>query len=239
MKVKEESEKVGLKLNTQKTKIVASGPITSWQIDGKTMETVRDFIFLGSKITADDDCSRKIKRCLLLWKKVMTNLESILKSRYITLLTKLCLVKAIVFPVLMYGCENWTIKKAEHQRTIFLNCGVGEESWESLGLQGDPTYPNPKGNQSWIFIEGLTLQLKLLYFGHLMQRTDSLLKNLMLRKIEGEGDNRGWDDWMASLTRWIWVWASARIWSWTGKPCVLLSLGSQRVGHDWVTKVNW
>ena len=117
MKVKEESEKVGLKLNTQKTKIVASGPITSWQIDGKTMETVRDFIFLGSKITADDDCSRKIKRCLLLWKKVMTNLESILKSRYITLLTKLCLVKAIVFPVLMYGCENWTIKKAEHQRT--------------------------------------------------------------------------------------------------------------------------
>ena len=117
IKVKEESEKIGLKLNIQKTKIMASSSITSWQIDGKTMGTVRDFIFLGSKITADGDCSHEIKRCLLLWKKVMTNLDSILKSRYITLLTKLCLVKAIVFPVLMYGCENWTIKKAEHQRT--------------------------------------------------------------------------------------------------------------------------
>ena len=106
MKVKEETEKVGLKLNIQKTKIMASGPIISWQIDGETMETLRDFIFLGSKITADGDCSHEIKRCLLLWKKVMTNIDSILKSRDITLLTKLCLVKAIVFPVLMYGCEN-------------------------------------------------------------------------------------------------------------------------------------
>ena len=113
MKVKEESEKVGLKLNIQKTKIMASGPITSWQIDG---ETVADFIFLGSKITADGDCSHEIKRCLLLGRKVMTNLDSILKSRDITLSTKVCPVKAMVFPVVMYGCESWTIRKAECQR---------------------------------------------------------------------------------------------------------------------------
>ena len=113
LKVKEESEKVGLKLNIQKTKIMASGPITSWQIDGETMETVSDFIFWGSKITADGDCSHEIKRCLLLGRKVMTNLDSILKSRDITLPTKVHLVKAMVFPVVMYGCESWTVKKAE------------------------------------------------------------------------------------------------------------------------------
>ena len=116
MKVKEESEKVGLKLNIQKIKIMASGPITSWEIDGETVETVADFILLGSKITADGDCSHEIKICLLLGRKVMTNLGSILKSRDITLSTKVCLVKAIVFPLVMYGCESWTIRKAEHQR---------------------------------------------------------------------------------------------------------------------------
>ena len=116
MKVKEESEKVGLKLSIQKTKIMASGPITSWEIDGETMETVIDFIFLGSKITADDDCSHEIKRCLLLGRKIMTNLERILKSRDITLPTKVHLVKAMVFPVVMYGYESWTIKNAEYQR---------------------------------------------------------------------------------------------------------------------------
>ena len=113
MKVREESEKVGLKLNIQKTKIIASSPITSWQIDGETVETVRDFILGGFKITADGDCSHKIKRCLLLGRKAMTNLDSILKSRDITLSTKVHLVKAMVFPVVMYGCESWTIKKAE------------------------------------------------------------------------------------------------------------------------------
>ena len=113
MKVKEESEKGGLKLNIQKTKIMASSPITSWEIDGKTVETVADFIFLGSKITADDDCSHEIKRCLLLGRKVRTNLDSIFKSRDITLPTKVHLVKAMVFPVVMYGCESWTVKKAE------------------------------------------------------------------------------------------------------------------------------
>ena len=114
IKVKKESEKVGLKLNIQKTKIMASGPITSWQIDGETMETMRDFIFLGSKITVDGDCSREIKRLLLLGRKVMTNLDSIFKSRDITLSTKVHLVKAMVFPVVMYGCESWTKRKAEH-----------------------------------------------------------------------------------------------------------------------------
>ena len=125
MKVKEESEKVGLKLNIQKMKIMASGPITSWEIDG---ETVSDFIFLGSKITADGDYSHEIKRRLLLGRKVMTNLDSIFKSRDITLPTKVRLVKVMVFPVVMYGCESWTVKKAEHGRIDLLNCGVGEDS---------------------------------------------------------------------------------------------------------------
>ena len=128
MKGKEESEKVGLKLNIQKTKIMASGPITSWQIDGETMETVTDFILRGSKITADGDCSHEIKRHLLLGRKIMTNPDSIIKSRDITLPTKAHLVKAMVFPIVMYGCEIWTIKKTEHQRLMLLNCGVREDS---------------------------------------------------------------------------------------------------------------
>ena len=128
MKVKEESEKVGLKLKIQKTKIMASGPITSWHIDEETVESVADFIFRGSKITVDGDCSHKIRRCLLLGRKVMTNLVSILKNRDITLSTKVHLVKAMVFPVVMYGCESWTIKKGEHKKLMLLNCGVGEDS---------------------------------------------------------------------------------------------------------------
>ena len=128
MKVKEESEKAGLKLNIQKTKIIASGPITSWHIDGEIVETVADFILGGSKITADGDCSHEIKRCLLLGRKVMSKLDSILKSRDITLPAMVRLVKAMVFPMVMYGCESWTVKKAEHQRIDALNCGVGEDS---------------------------------------------------------------------------------------------------------------
>ena len=136
MKVKEESEKVGLKLNIWKTKIMASGPITSWQIDGQTMETVTDFIFLGSKITADGDCSHEIKRCLLPGRKAMTNLDSILKSRDIrTLLTKVCIDKAMVFPVVMYGCERWTIKKAERRRIDAFKLWY----WRRLSQQGDYT----------------------------------------------------------------------------------------------------
>ena len=137
MKVKEESEKAGLKLNIQKTKIMASGPITSWQIDGETMETGTDFIFLGSNITADSDCSHEIKRCLLLGRKAMTNLESVLKSRDVALPTKVHIVKAMVFPVVIYRCESWTIKKAE--KLMLSNCGAGEDCLESLGLQTDQT----------------------------------------------------------------------------------------------------
>ena len=142
MKVKEESEKVGLKLNLQNTKVPASGPITSWQIVGETMETMTDFILGGSKITADGDWSQEIKRCLLLGRKAMISLDSILKSRDVTLPTKFHLVKAMTFPVVIYECRSWTIKKAEHRRISILNCGVGEDSWESLGLQGDQTSPS-------------------------------------------------------------------------------------------------
>ena len=184
MKGKEESEKVGLKLNIQKTNIMASGPITSWQIDGETMETVRDFIFLGSKITADGDCSHEIKRRLLLGRKVMTNLDSIWKSRDITLPTKVHLVKAMVFAVVMYGCESWTIKKAEHWRIDAF------ELWCWRRLLGVP-WTARRSNQSILkeisleySLERLMLKLKLQYFGHLMQRTDSFKKNLMLGKIE-------------------------------------------------------
>ena len=204
MKVKEESEKLGLKLNLQKIKIMASGLITSWQIDGETAETVTDFISGGSKITGDGDCSHEIKRCLLLERKVMTNLDSILKSRDITLPTKVHLVKAMVFPVVMYGCESWTIKKAEHQRTDAF------ELWCWRRLLRVP-WTARRSNQSILkeispecSLEGLMLKLKLQYFGHLMQRTDSLEKTLMLGKIEG-GRRRGWQrmrGWMASPTQW-------------------------------------
>ena len=168
MKVKEESEKVGLKLNIQKTKIMESGPITSWEIDRETVETVSDFIFWGSKITADGDCSHEIKRRLLLGRKVMTNLDSILKSRDITLSTKVRLVKAMVFPVVLDGCESWTVKKAECQRieAFELHC------WRRL-LRVPWTARKP--NQSILKVispgcslEGLMLKLKLQYFGHLM-----------------------------------------------------------------------
>ena len=139
MKVKEESEKVGLKLNIQKTKIMASDPITSWQIDGETAETVPDFIFLGSKVTADGDCSHEIKRHSLLGRKAMIKLDSILKSRDITLLTKVHLVKAMVFPVVMHGCESWTIKKAKHQRIDAFELWYWRRLLRVPGLQGDQT----------------------------------------------------------------------------------------------------
>ena len=185
MKLKEDSENVGLKLNSQKTKIMAPSPITSWQIDGETVGTVADFIFWGSKITVDGGCSHEIKRHLLLGKEVMTNLDCILKSRDITLPTKVHLVKTMVFPVVMYGCECWTIKKADTKELMLLNCGVGEDSWESVGLQGDPTQSILKELSPGCSLEGLMLKLKLQYSGHLMRRTDSLEKTLMLGKIEG------------------------------------------------------
>ena len=184
MKVKEEKVKAGLKLNIQKTKIMASGPITAWQIDGETMEIVRDFIFGGSKITEDGHCSPEIKRCLLLERKAMTNLDSMLKSRDITLLTKVHLVKAMVFPVVMYGCQSWTIKKERQRIDAF-------ELWCCRRLLRVP-WTARKSNQSVLkeirpeyTLEGLMLKLKLQNFGHLMQRTDLLEKTLILGKIEG------------------------------------------------------
>ena len=155
---------------------MASGPITSWQIDGETVQTVADFIFLGSKITAHGDCSHEIKRRLLLGRKVMANLDSILKSRDITLSTKVCLVKAMVFPVVMCGCESWTLKKAEHRRRRLLSIPwTARRSNESILKEVSP------GSS----LEGLMLKLKLQYFGHMMQRDDSFEKTLMLGKIEG------------------------------------------------------
>ena len=206
MKVKEESEKVGFKLNIQKTKIMAPG--TSWQIDG---ETVSDFIFGGSKITADGDCSHEIKRHLPLGRKVMTNLDSILKSRDITLPTKVHLVKAMVFPVVMYGCESWTIKKAERQRTDAF------ELWCWKRLLRVP-WTARRSNQSILkeiipeyALERLMLKLKLQYFGHLMRRVNSLEKTVMLGKIEGRR-RRWWQRmrWLDGITDWrIWVWVNS------------------------------
>ena len=201
MKVKEESEKSGLKLNIQKTKIIASGPITSWQIDGETMETVTVFILLGSKITADGDCSHEIKRYLLLGRKAMTNWDSIFKSRDITLPAKIHIVKTMVFPVVMYGCESWTIKKAEHRRinAFELWCWrrplrvpwTARRSNQSILREISPKYS----------LEGLMLKLKLQYFGHLMQRTDSLEKDPDAGKIEGR--RRRWQQrirWLDGIT---------------------------------------
>ena len=203
VKVKEESEKAGLKLNIQKSKIMASGSITSWQVDGARMETVRDFILLGSKITADGDCRHEIKRCLLLRRKAMTTLDSILKARDITMSTEVHLVKALVFPVVMYGCKSWAIKKAECWRidAFKLWCWrrllrvpwTARRSDQSILNEISPEYS----------LEGLMLKLKLQYFGHLMQRTDCLEKTLMLGKTEGR--RRGWQGmrWLDGFTNLI------------------------------------
>ena len=191
MRVKEESEKADLKFNIQKAKIMASGPITSWKIDGETMEKVRDFILGGSKITADGDCSHEIKRCLLLGRKGMTNLDSMLRSRDITLPTKVHVVKAMVFPVVMYGCESWTIKKAECQRIDAF------ELWCWRRLLRVP-WTSRSSNQS-IQPSGLNeylihwmLKLKFQYFGHLMGRVNSLEKTLMLAGKDRRQRRRGW-----------------------------------------------
>ena len=202
MKVKVESENVGLKLNIQKPKIMASGPITSWQIDGETLETMADFIFLGSKITADGDCSHEIKRRLLLGRKVMTNLDNILKSRDTALSTKVCLVKVMVFPVVFLTsiwCESWTVKKAESRRIDAF------ELWCWRRLLRVP-WTARRSNQSILkeispeySLEGLMLKLKLQYFGHLMQRTGYLKRPWCWKrlKVGGESNDRGWDGWMA------------------------------------------
>ena len=195
--------------------------------------------FGGSKITADGDCSHEIKRRLLLGRKAVTNLDSILKSRDITLPTKVRLVKAIVFPVVVYGCESWTIKKAEHRRidAFELWCWrrllrvpwTARRSNQSILKEINPDYS----------LEGLMLKLKLQYFGHLMWRADWKRPWCWERlRAGGEGNNRGWDGWMSSPTRGTWVWVNSGSWWWTGRPGVLRFMELQRVGHDWATELN-
>ena len=233
MKVKEESEKVGLKLNIQKTKIMASGPITSWEIDGERVKTVSDFIFLGSKITVDGDCSHEIKRRLLLGRKVMTNLDSIFKSRDITLPTKVCLVKAMIFPVVMYGCESWTVKKTECRRLDAF------ELWCWRRLLRVP-WSTRRSNQSILkeispgcSLEGMILKLKLQYCGHLMRNVDSLEKTLMLGGI-GDRRRRGRQRmrWLDGITDLMGLSLSELRDLVMDRPGMLQFVGSQRVGHD-------
>ena len=220
---------------------MASGPITWWQIDGETVETVADFIFAGSKITADGDCSHEIKRHLLLGRKVMTNLDNILKGRDITPPTKVCLVKAMVFPVVKYGCESWTIKKAKSRRIDAF------ELWCWRRLLRVP-WTARRSNQSILketspecSLEGLMLKLKLQYFGHLMWKAGSFEKTLRLGKIEGKR-RRGWKRmrWLDDITDPMEMSLSKlqELW-WTGRLGVLWSMGSRRVGHDWATELNW
>ena len=219
---------------------MASCPITPWQIDGETMETVTDFIFLGLKITADGDCSYEIKRHLLLGRKTITNLDSILKSRDITLPTKVHLVKTMVFPVVMYGCESWTIKKAEHWRIdAFELCywrrllrvpWAARRSNQSILKEICPEYS----------LEGLMPKLKLHTLATWCKELTHRKRPWCWERLRagGQGDDRGWDSWMASPTWWTWVWASFRSWWWTGRPGVLQSMRSQRVRHDWVTELK-
>ena len=218
---------------------MASGPITSWQIDG---ETVADFILGGSKITADGICSHEIKRLLLLGRKVMTNLDSISKSRDITLSTKVHLVKAMVSLVVMYGCESWTVKKAEHQRIDAFKLWCWRRLWRVLLTARRSTQSILKEISPGCLLGGLMLKLETNTLATWFEELTHLKRPWCWERLraEGEGDNRGWDDWMASLTRWTWVWVDSGSWWWTGRPGMLLFMGSKRVGHDWVTELpDW
>ena len=213
---------------------MASGPITSWQIEGENVEAVTDFLFLGSKITADSDCSREIRRWLLLGREARTNLDRIVKSKDITFPTKVHIVKAVVFPAVVYGCESWTLKNAEHERidAFELWCWrrllrvpwTARGSNQSILKEINPEYSLER------------LMLKLQYFGYLTRRADSSEKTLMLERLKAEGEegNRGWDGWMrlvGSLIQWTWTWANSGRWWGTGRPGV----GSQSVWHNLVT----
>ena len=217
---------------------MASGPTTSWQIDGETMETVTDFIFLGSKTTADGDWNHVIKRHLLLGRKVMTNLDNILKSRDITLPTKVHIVKAMVFPVIMYGCESWTVKKAEYQRIDAFDLWC----WRRL-LRVPWT---ARSNQSIPRKSVLNIHWKDWCWSCSFSTLATWCEELTpwkrpwcweRLKSGGEGDDRGWDSWMASLTPWTWVWVSSRCWWWTRKPGVLQS--TEIAELDTTERLNW
>ena len=241
MKVKEESEKTGLKLNIQKTKIMTFSPITSWQIDGETMETVRDFIFGGFKITPDGEGSHEIKRWLLLGRKVMTNLDSILKSRDISLPTEVLLAKAMVFLVHAWmweldseeswAAKNWCFWTVELEKTL-------EKLWDCKEILKESILKEISPGCS---LEGLMLKLKLQYFGHLIEELTRWKRPWCWERLRagGEGFDRGWDGCMASLTQWTWVCVNSGSWWWIGKPGVLQSIGSQSVRHNWVTELNW
>ena len=221
---------------------MASGPITSWQIDGETVETVADSILVGSKITADDDCSHEIKRHLLLGRKAMTNLDSILKSKDIALPTKAHLVKAMVFPVVMWvwmweldykeswALKNWWIWTVVLEKTLRVPW-TARKSNQSILKEIIPEYS----------LEGLMLKVKPQYFGLLMWRTDSFERLWCWErlKVGGEGDDRGWDGLMASQAQWTQVWVNSGTWWWTGRPGMLQSIELQRVGHDWLAELNY
>ena len=219
---------------------MASGPITSWEIDGETVKTMSDFIFGGSKITADGDCSHEIKRCLLLGRKLMTNLDSILKSRDITLPTKVYLVKAMVFPVVMYRCESWTAKKVECWRIDAF------ELWCWRRLLRVP-WTERRSNQSILKQVSLGVHWKDWCWSWNSNILATWCKELTHLKRPWfwerlkaqEVDNRGWDGWMASPTQWTWVWVDSGSWWWTGRPGVLQFMGLQIIGHDWATELNW
>ena len=216
---------------------MASDPITSWEIDGETVETLSDFIFWGSKITADGDCSHEIKRCLLLGRKVMTNLESIFKSRDITLPTKIRLVKAMVFPVVMCGYESWTIKRAERWRIGPFELWCWRRLLRVCWTARRPTQKiSPEHS-----LEGLKMKLKLQVLATWCKELTHLKRPWCWERLRAgdEGDVRGWYVWMPSLTQWTWVWVGSRSRLWTGRPGILHFMGSQRVGHNWAIELNW
>ena len=220
---------------------MASGPITSWEIDGETVEIVSDFIFLGSKITADGDCSHEIKRHLLLGRKVMTNLDGILESRDITLPTKVHLVMAMVFPVVMYGCERWTVKKAEGRKVDAFELCCWRRLLRVPWLQGDPTSPSWRRSVLGVHWKDWCWSWNSSSLATSCQELTHWKRPWCWEGLGAgaEGDDRGWDGWMASLIRWAWVWVNSWSWWWTGRPGMLRFMGLQRVGHDWATELNW
>ena len=217
------------------SKIMASCPITSWQIDGETVETVADLILASSKLTADGDCSHEIKRPLLLGSKVMTNIDSILERRDITLPTKVCLVKAIVFPVFMYGCESWTVKKAEHWRIDAFELWC----WRRLESPLDCKEIQPVQRRSVLSVhwKDWCWSWNSNTWATRCEELTHLKRPWCWERLSAGGEGE-WDGWMASPTQWTWVWVNSGSWWWTGRPGMLQSMGSQRVRHNWVTELN-